>query len=397
MSDHFRESTELGLRLRGRTSSNGIPRVGAFVPSVYPGQSVARDGVLDVLDGADEDRRALDDLDTVCTRMGRPRPGPVLDPGGSSLWPVFFSTSGRSIPEPSHDDPSLDHASWNLPLETAGYLALTSVDERGHPSPGRGLTLVAAVLPLVLGPATAMAGPGTGGTLPVLAQPGSPPAEDAAAPTTAPATEAPSPAAPPTAAPTTQAPPTTPDAQPGIWEALEGSDVRLTMHDGTEFTGRLLGVHGTALICARAGDGLVVAVDQSQVARANALESASDVGGQRVLPPERGTGLIVGGAIMTAVAGGLIVAGIGGGAYCNNYNGYYTTYYGGGQSGDSNCVRYWVPMVVPGALLAAGGIPMIIFGKKRRDAWKKKHGFATLTPRVTRTRKGWSGGLTLRF
>jgi hypothetical protein len=394
----------LSLRFRDRGDSTGATDLEAFLPSRYGDRSTAA-----AYRGARERRAApgevlLDGIDGMSVRVSAARRGPVLRVGSDPILPVFFASSELAIPRVGEEIETAEVIYWNFRETDTGYLALTTVDRDGLPRPSRGLTLVAALLPLTVLPTTALAAPGTGGTLPVLAAPAeapkakAAPAEDPVAP--APTGAAVDPSKGPdtaTAAPIVH--PSGAAAGPtpaGIWGALIGSDIRLTMKDGSSLEGRLLGVHGSVLVAARVTDGLVVAIDQGQVAQANALTPVREKG-PRVMPPARGTGLLVGGAIMTAVAGGLLIGGIAAGAYCARYDTNYYSYYGGTTGGDDGCWYYWVPLVVPAAALAAGGIPMIVIGKKRRDAWKKQVEVATITPGVRRTRTGWTGALTLRF
>jgi hypothetical protein len=349
----------------------------------------------------------------------------VIRVGDDPILPIFLASAACGIPHIGAENPPGTVVHWNFRSREPGHLALATLDADGLPRPGRGLTLVAALLPLALAPTTALAAPGIGGALPVLHAPAKPAGEKKTEPAgekkAEPAGEkdeeatgeaegegtAPAPTAAavdPNTGPDakTEAPRVdasgTASATSGVWSALVGSDVRLTLADGTVFSGRLLGVHDNVLIAARDGDDLVVAVDPAQVKQANVVTSRGD-DRPRVLPRAPGTGLLVGGAVMTAVAGGLLLAGIGAGAYCGAYGGgYYYTYYGGGSGGgDDSCWQYWVPMVVPAAALAGGGIPMIIIGKRKRDQWKKQVGVAQLAPKLTRTRRGWTGGITLRF
>lgn len=406
----------LSLRLRERDYANAPADVDAFVPSRYGEQSTAS-----AYRGRRARRRApgqlmLDELEGTSVRVSRARRGPVIRVGADPILPVFFASAACPIPDIGVETQTGAVVNWNFRREDRGYLALATLDEHGVPRPSRRLTLVAALLPLTLAPTTALAAPGVGGALPVLAPPAdastkskrAPQADKAAgAPASDVVSEGTAPA--PTAAAVD--PNTGPDArteaprvdapgpQPsggGVWAALEGADVRLTLVDGSVFSGRLLGVHGAVLVAAREGDGLVVAIDQAQVKQANVVTHDDD-GRPRVLPRAPGTGLLVGGAIMTGVAGGLLLAGIAAGAYCAAYAGSYYGYYGSYTRGEDNCWYYWVPFVVPGVALAGGGIPMIVIGKRKRDKWKKQVGVAQLAPKLTRSRRGWTGGITLRF
>lgn len=384
----------LDLRTRSAEPLRDAPPLESFCPSVYGERSVAFDQ-LEAARGGRAPIGLTDDRDGLSVRLDRPRLGPPLQSGDEQLWPLFFSSSELSIPAFDQGSAKLKVRDWNLANEAPGYLALTSLDSRGRPQPRRGLTLVAAMLPLTMMPATALAAPGGG--LPVLHQPAQTAADEQPEP--APAnvestTTTPEPSDSVTIAPSSTGEPA--PSMSGLWSALVGANVRLGLQDGSTFEGKLLGVHGTSLICARREDGLVVAVDQAQVVQANTVEDGRK-GRRIVLPRERGNGLLVTGAVLTAIAGGLLITGLAGGLYCANDGGYYYSYYGGGGGGPDNCNRYWVPFVVPGAALAGAGIPMIVIGDKRRKAWKKRAGVATLSPQVGKTRGGWSGGLSLRF
>jgi hypothetical protein len=169
----------------------------------------------------------------------------------------------------------------------------------------------------------------------------------------------------------------------GIWQALVGTDLKLTFEDQTTFEGRLLASHDDLLICARANDGLVVALDRGGVAQVNAvLDSAPPA-----TPTQKtGTGLLIAGISLTALAGALVVGGIAMHASCAADT--YSTGY---------CWSYWIPFGIGTIATAGAGIPMLVIGKKRRKAWKQAQSTALVAPAIGRTRTAWTGGLRLRF
>jgi hypothetical protein len=61
----------------------------------------------------------------------------------------------------------------------------------------------------------------------------------------------------------------------------------------------------------------------------------------------------------------------------------------------------WAPQLLPAMALLGGGIPLLVTGSRRRQAFNQamfENRLSRLTPAVGRTPHGaWTGGLTLRF
>jgi len=310
------------------------------------------------------------------------KPGVGSRAAGKRVLPVFFARSEYPIPaiDSKTDDGITD--AWKIRAGVEGYVALAPLDQHELRRPrARALTTIAACLPLALTPAAVMAAP-EDPEPPLQTPSAAPPDGDA----TEPPAEAPAPE-------TIEAPPAeverpanaeTPSVDIGIWQALVGTDLELTFEDGTTFAGRLLASHDDLLICARATDGLVVALDRGRVVQVNAVLASQP-------PPataqKTGTGLLIAGISLTALAGALVVGGIAMHAQCAA-----TAYYSAGY-----CAYYWIPFGIAAVATAGPGIPMLVIGKKRRKAWKQAQRTALIAPAVGLTRTAWTGGLRVRF
>jgi hypothetical protein len=97
------------------------------------------------------------------------------------------------------------------------------------------------------------------------------------------------------------------------------------------------------------------------------------------LPSKRGTGMIVGGSIITTIGAPVFISGL--------------VMLGIYPSG----VAIHLPLLFIGAGALAGGIPMIVTGSRRRRAYNEALEERELAPVVIRTRHGWTGGLRFRF
>lgn len=424
-------SNEICLRLREADPGGDSPDVGAFGPRLE-------------LDGTLRAPR----LDLDCARLGPAQCGPPLGEGdGPRALPVFFTASESGIPRPN-DNPELRLDDWNLNRGARGVVALTAVDrETGRPAPRRGLSLVAAVLPFAMVPSIAAAssragrrgrddvlvselapaqveGPptlpespdeeppardrGSSGGSPGPATATGPAQGDVAPPGSdtdsgaAGGNPSPGPAIPPASpgpstAPSTQAapavpPPSTASVDPveRTWSLLEGEDVRVTLGNGSRVEGRLVAAQGDMVVLARGTDGKVVTFAHADVSQVN-LKDTQSFG---VRPPHQssppGTGMLITGAVFTGVAGTLLLSSVAAGAYCGAFGSY--SYYGN----NTGCWRVWVPLLVSGILTSGAGIPMIVVGNRRRKAWRERE-YAELMTTVAPSRRGWTGGLTVRF
>jgi len=146
--------------------------------------------------------------------------------------------------------------------------------------------------------------------------------------------------------------------------------------------GLIIGVEGDLVtIVDYTNDGKIVMLPKSDI-----LEIRG-----RVPPPpmpsssQRGVGMIVGGALMTGVGAPLMLSGI----IFSTLDISYALYLG-------------LPQIIPAAALLSAGIPLLVFGTRRRKAYdaqlKQQTAGGRLMPTVGRTRHGgWTGGLVLRF
>ena len=99
-----------------------------------------------------------------------------------------------------------------------------------------------------------------------------------------------------------------------------------------------------------------------------------------VHPDDYGKGRIAGGAALTGLGGAAFVAGVGMAAYFKS------------------SVKYWLPVMLPGAAMLAAGIPLLVGGVKRkklRGQPKTAVGRIQLMP--LKTRRFTGAGLVLRF
>ena len=161
-----------------------------------------------------------------------------------------------------------------------------------------------------------------------------------------------------------------------LYDALVGSDLQLSLRDGGTFRGRLLSIQGPWLIAARMEDGRVVAVLQSEVAQAQ-VASEQRTGKPRPIG-DTGAGRIGAGAAMMGGGTVMLIGGIFAGLYGSGY------------------LYYWVPMVVPAAVMLAVGIPLFIRGNKLHKQFEKGH--PEYRVKISPRREvAWDGGLRLKF
>lgn len=136
---------------------------------------------------------------------------------------------------------------------------------------------------------------------------------------------------------------------PGLWRALAGNELQLTLSDGS-FRGKLMGMQGSQLVFARSGDGLVVSVPASEVMRVHAPIDRPRHAGP--LPVDNGGGLIAGGGVLLgigipAVVAGAVMAGICGG-----------------------CLFIYLPLLLPGGAMVGAGSGMLKVGVDRKRMWE---------------------------
>lgn len=166
-----------------------------------------------------------------------------------------------------------------------------------------------------------------------------------------------------------------------ILKSMNGREGVVTARKAT-VAGLIIGVEGDLVtIVDYTNDGKIVMLPKSDI-----LEIRG-----RVPPPpmppssQRGVGMIVGGALLTGVGAPLMLSGI----VFSTLDISYALYLG-------------LPQIIPAAALLSAGIPLLVFGTRRRKAYdaqlKQQTAAGRLMPTVGRTRHGgWTGGLVLRF
>lgn len=296
----------------------------------------------------------------------------VFFEAGDGPAPVFVTARGAPIPDIDAGDAG--DAGDEAPVASAAFMLATQMD--GHfvwaPSRVSQRALALAVcLPLGL-PDVASA-----------QAPAAPPAATATAATPVAAT----PAATPPARVVAPPPPTVAPARAtveAILKSMNGREGVVTARRAT-VSGLIIGVEGDLVtIVDYTNDGKIVMLPKSDIL---------EIRGRVPLPPTdvrsssapRGTGMMVGGSLMTGVGGALMLSGI----IFSAFDISYALYLG-------------IPQIVPGAALLSAGIPLLVFGNRRRKAHdaqlKKQTAARRLTPTVGRTRHGgWTGGLVMRF
>jgi hypothetical protein len=374
----------LELRFRGHDMGRGVPDVDAFrrAPSPTPERAEA----LAVLRGS----RPLH------------RSAPLV---------VFFQHTGYGIPplgEP--DDRPLDLSSWCVQATVFGWLASVP-PERPRSTPSRAAWVIAACLPLVIpSVADAAAGPaeiqrprkGKPKSKPVLpdeaeadaepdaeadadveADPDADADADAEVDPDAEAGEDPPPDA---WSPDTLTPPSHEEPPPrprgvnaldpatvdAAWEGVDGYDVELELKGGAELRGRIGAVQRDTFTLIQASTGQVLVLPKSGVLSLRVYVPPP-------IPSKRGTGLLVGGSILTSIGAPVFISGV--------------VMLGIYPSG----VFIHLPLLFIGGGMLAGGIPMLVSGSRRRQAYNEALEKHQLAPVVIRTRHGWTGGLRFRF
>lgn len=245
-------------------------------------------------------------------------------------------------------------------------------------SPTARVLALVGCLPMLLTPSVVQAAPPT---LPPRGDVDDPTSASAAPPESMPSsgegeTAAPSPAPAP-------APPSsgTEDAVSltgvGLWAQVVGQRVRITVQaaEGVQdVEGELISQSADLLALSVDDDGRVVTVRKADVlaAHVDGVSKAEKWG-------QTGAGLLIGGGVMIGVGVPLIISAISFGTY-----GFY---------GRDVALGFGIP----GALLVAGGIPMVVFGAKRQKEHRRQFGFASARPNLRVRKDGAVAGVSLRF
>ena len=304
---------------------------------------------------------------------------------------VFMQSAAYGVPPIGPVSDEVDVSSWCIRPTLFGHVA--SVHARRGRAPSRVAWVAAACLPLVL-PAWAQAAPAdptiqrpaTRSGPPELpaegdpgeSQPEAPPegldasAEDSSiTPPQQPERETIAPPAPPSLGPEPNGPfdAATVDA---AWEGVDGSNVELELKGGTQMSGRVGAVQRDTFTLIDGEDGTVVVLSKSDVVSLRVRVPTP-------IPSKSGGGLIAGGTALTIVAAPVFITGVTFLAIC------------------PSCTYIHLPMLLIGGAGLGGGIPMLVRGTRRRDAFQKAVAEHQVALGVGRSQAGWTGGLRFRF
>jgi hypothetical protein len=362
------DAVGLDLRFRGHQASHAPPDVAAFGRPAPPtaGHVHARPEEIAVLKG-------------VQTHILRE---PLV---------VFFQHASFGIPPISQLGECLDLGSWSVRPTAFGYLACVP-DTRREPNRARAAWVIAACLPLAM-PNEVAAAPADKGAIqrPKSTRPVTPPPTVEAEPPTQPESQpesSPFDGTPPsetTDGPATEsgedvAPPPAPTVKSGpdreivdaAWDGVDGFDVELRLKGGIRMHGRVGAVQRDTFTLIQAGTGSVVVLPKSGVVWLHVRTPPR-------IPDKTGTGLMAGGIVLTSIAGPIFISGVAMLAVC------------------PSCTYIHLPLLIIGAGMLGGGIPMTVIGARRRQKYRKVMEERAISPIVVRTPHGWSGGLRFRF
>lgn len=203
--------------------------------------------------------------------------------------------------------------------------------------------------------------------------------------------------------------PATP-ARDTSWNALVGTQVVISTSDGATRLGQLIAVDPqTATL--QVVDGQVWQLSRAQI---TSLRSATDAtsftsaplttpitstdAAPRELPagppPPSGKGLVITGSILTGAGATLTLVGLGMAAY-SLANPWCVTYSYGSSSCVNSAELWALSLALPGLITTGAGVTTLIIGTKRRRQHRRYKAELSFAPTVTR--RGWGGGLQLRF
>jgi hypothetical protein len=312
---------------------------------------------------------------------------------------IFFRYAGHGVPKIESPLGLPDVSNWSVRPTLFGYLATVPPAHRRPSRPSRAW-IVAACLPLALA-SEAMAAPER--DAPAVQRPdkavsvpdpfdasGEPGADPFVEPGTDSSVEGeaadaePMPASAPERESTEDAKPVPPEAPAAgpvgpdralvdaAWEGVDGFDVVLTLKGGREMRGRVGAVQHETFTLIQADTGMVLVLPKSGVVSLRVRVPPA--------PPDKtGIGLIVGGSIFTSVGSpvflsGLVLLGI-----C------------------PSCTSLHLPLLLVGAGALGAGIPMLMRGAKQRRVYNEAVRERALSPMISRSSHGWTGGVRFRF
>ena len=147
----------------------------------------------------------------------------------------------------------------------------------------------------------------------------------------------------------------------------------LELRGGSSMTGRVGAVQRDTFTLIESGTGTVRVLPKSGVVSLRVYVPPP-------IPEKTGTGLLVGGGILSAMGTPVFITGAVILGTC------------------PSCAYIHLPMLLIGGAALGAGIPMIVKGAKRRGLYNRAIEERRLTPVIGRTRHGgWSGGLRFQF
>ena len=317
---------------------------------------------------------------------------------GAEIIRVFFERASYPIPEIGLPCVGPDVAAFAIVVTRFGYLAAVPRPSQGRP-PSRAHWIVAACLPLALLPNLAQAAPaGTRwGSKPTAVEAsategakkdGASEATPATGDPTAPVDPAdetgddmivePRPSRElPTAPPVVRVlcpEPAAVSTQDAAWEGVKGYDVELILTDDREVTGRVTAIQRDTFTLVDLESGGVVRVIQKNGVKRMRVKVYDTVPSTK-----DGTGLLVGGGLLTAVGTPVFLTGAVFLGVC------------------PSCTYLHIPMLMVGGAALGAAIPMLVRGARRRRAYNESRTRPSIGGAVSFTRQGWTGGLRLRF
>ncbi|MEZ4428715.1 MAG: hypothetical protein R3A51_13615 [Nannocystaceae bacterium] len=156
------------------------------------------------------------------------------------------------------------------------------------------------------------------------------------------------------------------------WEGVVGMNVILVLKGDRSMRGRVGAVQRDTFTLIQSETGQVLVLPKSGVRSVR-------VSVPTPLPEKTGTGLLIGGGVLTGVGVPVFITGV--------------VFLGIAPS----FVPLHLPMIITGAAALGGGIPMLVLGNRRRQALLRAVQEHRLSPVVSRTRHGWTGGLQFQF
>lgn len=156
------------------------------------------------------------------------------------------------------------------------------------------------------------------------------------------------------------------------WQGVDGFDVIVVLKGGSKIRGRVGAVQRETFTLIEHETGVVRVLPKSGV-RALRVWTPPPV------PINNGTGLLVGGGILTGIGTPVFISGVAFLAIC------------------PSCVGLHLSLLVIGGGALAGGIPMLVKGTRQRRAYREAVQKRNLMPVVSRSRYAWTGGIRFRF